>query len=418
MHLTLQIHDVGKGWITAADLHFLPGGRVRVEYEIDFATGYLGRKDLYALSATFPVQLDPREGSLPAFLLDLIPQGNMLRRLLARYGIKHENDYQRILAEVPLGSPGNVRVLEPWQKIDEGRSKYNHPGFTRKEVLSAKLEFIDYMETHGAPIAGTSGAAGGAPKFLLREDLDGKFHADGYLQDHLTKTSWLIKFPFTDSQNSKLLVQTEKKYYDILRELPLFTGDALEIENDVLFIKRFDRMRLPQDARLYYLGLESFYSAHDISTPGASLTHEANLELIMLHSTQAQSDISEYLKRDLVFRALANTDNHGRNTSFIKMKDQVMLSPIYDVTAMRFFEGDFIIPLTRWSQSNLVLSERLRWIAEHLKVDVDQIRFELTVLKTRLQDLESLLVKYDVAPEVILRSSDDRLSVFKELNDL
>ncbi len=418
MKLTLQIHDVSEGWLTAAELEFLSEREVRIEYDLDFATAYLGRTDICSLSLTFPVQLDPRSGHPPGFLLDLIPQGNALRQLLARHNIRHENDYLRIFAEVPLASPGNLRVREPWQRIDEERANYKHPGFTRQEVIDAKLDFIDYMEDHGAPVGGTSGAAGGAPKFLLREDLGGRLHADGYLDDDRTKTSWLIKFPFTDSHNSKLLVQTEKKYYDVLRELPLYTGDAIEIESDILFIKRFDRVRLPHDKRLHYLGLESFYSAHDISTYGSILSHEANLQLIERFSSNPQVDVCEYLKRDLVYRALANTDNHGRNTSFIKKNGSVMLSPIYDVTAMRFFDGDFIVSLTRWSDKNRALDERLRWIEQHLEVDAEKVRKELSSLKSSLKGLEALLIKHEVATEIIRRSQEDFLAVMKELKDI
>ena len=49
----------------------------------------------------------------------------------------------------------------------------------RADVLERAESFIEYARSQGASIAGGSGAAGDAPKFLLREDDAGRWHADG-----------------------------------------------------------------------------------------------------------------------------------------------------------------------------------------------------------------------------------------------
>lgn len=78
--LTLQIHHNERGWLDAATLVFLSTGRVRLEYDIDYAAEYIGRRDRHALSVAIPVDLSVHEGELPAFVLDLIPQGEPLKR--------------------------------------------------------------------------------------------------------------------------------------------------------------------------------------------------------------------------------------------------------------------------------------------------------------------------------------------------
>ena len=62
-------------------------------------------------------------------------------------------------------------------------------------------------------MGGTTGAQGGAPKFLLRQDFHGKFHADGFLDDPLTQECFLIKFPIDAADNSIEINKTEKKYF-------------------------------------------------------------------------------------------------------------------------------------------------------------------------------------------------------------
>lgn len=413
-NLTIQIHDSIEGWIDAAELRFRTGSKVEIEYDIDYATDFMGASDVRALSVNYPVTLEPFSGDIPGYLIDLIPQGQILKRLLNLSGINKDTDYEAILSRIPLASPGNIRIKEAWSLIERDRPTYRHPGFKRHDLLKANTNFLIYMEEHGAPIGGTSGAVGGAPKFLLREDGAGHFHADGYLDDNATKKAWLVKLPFTDSTNSKLILRTEKSYYDILIELGFQTGEALQWQQDILFIPRFDRIRR-QDGRLHYYGLESFYSAHNINTHGQSLTHEANILLIERFSSEPEKDVLEYIKRDLINQALANTDNHGRNFSLLKSEGRISLSPLYDVTAMRLFEGDFIIPLTRWEPQHSDFTSRCEWICSHGKIDATILKECLRDFYDQISPLEDLMIRYEVPDEVIKLTEIDRKQCLTDL---
>ena len=87
-------------------------------------------------------------------------------------------------------------------------------------------DFIDYMESSGAHIGGPSGAGGGSPKFLLREDEKGRLHAEGWLDDHKTAKAYLVKLPYTDSENSQHIIVKTKSRREVVTYLRC-DGDAI-----------------------------------------------------------------------------------------------------------------------------------------------------------------------------------------------
>ncbi len=414
---TIQIYIPQEGWRSAASLRFLSKNEVAIDYDIEYASRYMGQNSIRAVSLTLPIDIQPYRGRIPGFLLDLIPQGDPLRRLRSRYHIKEEDNFGEILSKAPLAAPGNLRILEAWTELDNIRKTYNHKGFKLQEILDHHTDFISYMEEHGAPVGGTSGAGGGSPKFLLREDFQGHFHAEGMLDDKKTKHSYLVKFPYTDHSNSILISQTEKLFYDLLRTLPISTGSEIQIHNNILFIKRFDRVITPHK-KIDYLGLESLYSAHNINIHGSKLWHEDNLRLIHKYSSSASEDIVEYLKRDILNKILANTDNHGRNTSFLKSENWVRLSPIYDVTAMKFFTGDFIVELTRWHKEHQELQDQIAWMAEEFSIPLKTLLEELKNLYLSLDNIEKKLSNLGVSKDFIERSYDERQQTIRSLKKL
>ena len=92
-----------------------------------------------------------------------------------------------------------------------------------------------------------------------------------------------------------------------------------------------------------------------------------------LKDFSTEEDILEYIKRDIVYNALANPDNHGRNTSFIKDSTSTRLSPIYDVAPMKFFQSEHITSLTTWNKENRDLKKRINWISTNFKIDLNII---------------------------------------------
>jgi serine/threonine-protein kinase HipA len=71
--------------------------------------------------------------------------------------------------------------------------------------------------------------------------------------------------------------------------------------------------------------------------------------VITRFATDPVTELIEYLRRDILNTALRNTDNHGRNTAFLKQTDgNVALSPLFDFAPM-FLDPEGIPRSSRWS---------------------------------------------------------------------
>lgn len=58
--------------------------------------------------------------------------------------------------------------------------------------------------------------------------------------------------------------------------------------------------------------------------------------------------VFEYVRRDLLNRILGNTDNHGRNTSIMRVGGKFRLAPIYDLAPM-ILDEEGITRTTKWA---------------------------------------------------------------------
>lgn len=79
------------------------------------------------------------------------------------------------------------------------------------------------------------------------------------------------------------------------------------------------------------------YSLAGVTEPGSYMSHTNVLRhLVELWQSVGQGQqvgdlVFEYLRRDLLNLILGNSDNHGRNTSILRMDKGVKLAPIYDL---------------------------------------------------------------------------------------
>ncbi|MEZ8695177.1 HipA domain-containing protein, partial [Vibrio splendidus] len=60
-----------------------------------------------------------------------------------------------------------------------------------------------------------------------------------------------------------------------------------------------------------------------------------------------QEFVIEWVKRDLLNIIFGNSDNHGRNTSFIKQEGFIKLAPVYDFAPMKA-DPEGIPRATKW----------------------------------------------------------------------
>ena len=350
--LPLEIHQNGQ-WTLAGHLSMRGqesdgiGAATKFEYDLDYSMTHLHQRASLAISLRHPVNVAPYyEESWPPFLLDLFPEGAALKYIERYYKIRAlEKNYWAILNQAVITPPGNIRV--PPSEDEQNRCQVRHKGFTRQEVLDKGPDFLEYMVLNGASIGGSTAAGGGAPKFLLREDFDGWFHADLALSDQETKQCWLVKFPRGSATDDRLILQNEAAYYRVAGHLGIQTPLPPTWEQDTLFYPRFDRERQGQE--LVYYGMESLYSASGITIFGAEGWFEEYLATIARFSDSPQDDGYEYLAREIINVLMGNTDNHGRNTAFIKDSSKVRLAPLYDFCPMQFDPG-LIRRTTRWKE--------------------------------------------------------------------
>ncbi len=115
-------------------------------------------------------------------------------------------------------------------------------------------------------------------------------------------------------------------------------------------MERFDRIK-KTSGEIGLYGLESFYSAIGSTIYGEFEKHDNFLSLIAHHSTQPDTDLAEYIARDAFSLACKNTDNHGRNFSFLKSANKVRLSPVYDMAPMAC-DSEGISRSTHWKDQN------------------------------------------------------------------
>ncbi|MCK5913809.1 MAG: HipA domain-containing protein, partial [Desulfuromusa sp.] len=316
-----------------------------LSYDIDYALAHMDADlPLTRIGMDYPINFtDYRENGWPAFLLDLLPAGAAREAWAKRISLRNDETADwPLLCFASGNSPGNLRITS---SVIERNS--NHPGFTRDEIVERNIDFIDYAEAHGAIIAGASCVQGQAPKFLLVQDHNERWHAEGALDDSEVSQHWLVKFPRGRKEADRTILRNEAPYYEVARIFGIRIGIALEYQDDALFIQRFDRHVASGNIDRY--GLESITSLCGINTFGARLINDDICRAICRHVSDPQTELLEYLRRDILNLALGNTDNHGRNTALIKKLDRsVELSPLFDFAPM-FLDPEGIPRVSRWN---------------------------------------------------------------------
>jgi serine/threonine-protein kinase HipA len=313
------------------------------EYDIDYTVEHLENLPNHRVGLNYPVSFELfRSPCWPAFFLDIMPAGAGRRVWLRRLGLTDGAEADWELLEKGAGNPpGNIRIAGA--ALPPGLP---HPGFTRDEIVEKNADFIEYAEERGAVVAGATDVQGDAPKFLLVRDHDLRWHPDGALPDNEVHDFWIVKFPRGKTDADRTVLRNEAPYLEVARQFGLRVGAPLERIEDALFIPRFDRTIAGGAVQRH--GLESLCSVAGIAEYGRRGDHAQFCKAISRHAADPKTEIIEYLRRDILNAALRNTDNHGRNTAFLKQEDGLAaLSPVYDFAPM-FLDPEGIPRSSRW----------------------------------------------------------------------
>lgn len=321
-------------------------GGGRLQYDIDYAMTYRGNRDAELIPGlTVGYELFRFE-QWPSFLVDLMPGGAGRRAWLRR--MQAENDSPQmdwhLLVRGTGAPPGNLRIEEAVLTPPADHFKI---GFPRGDIIEQRERFLDYAEERGAYVAGASSVQGEAPKYMLAEDHQGMFHAEGALPDDKVHKFWIVKFPCgrrTDERNQQVL-RNEAPYLEVARTFGIRTGEPLVYEDDALFVPRFDRTVL--DGRVERSGMHSLYAVANIPGFGATVRHDTFCHALAQVVTKPDEELREYMRRDILNLALRNTDNHGRNTAILRTAGHIRLSPLFDFAPM-FLDPEGIGRVSRW----------------------------------------------------------------------
>lgn len=430
--LTLQSFVDGH-WQDGAQLDF-PNGEdgdfrtTQLTYLTEYAVDWLDLDDHHSVSINQPVQLYP-DGPTNwfRFLDDIMPSGASRRYWVSKLDIDAlpiSTQNFLLLSAGTIAPIGNWRVKEavfndetkPFQN-----EQYNRH-FSIDDVKNRASDFLDYAQQRGAAAGGATGAGGEAPKLLLRVNEKAQVWIDLFQDDRECQdTHYLVKYPRgqrTEIDND--ILRAEFWYYQQLKRMgfeTIPTSRMKLIEGNhypSLWLPRFD-IEFNRDGLIKRYAMESVYSMLN-AAPAAPLEHGETIRRLiskiqgshLIQSGNAvfriEDFVTEWVKRDLLNITFGNSDNHGRNTSFMRYENEIRLAPIYDFAPMKA-DPEGIPRSMRWGRPELEIGGdfNFRAICNSLSdlLEPEQLLSELQILATRLQSLPDDLRELGV-PEQIL----------------
>ncbi len=420
--IQLELYTNGH-WLTAADIEFGNHGEVTLrylpEYFTDKAIAYDSRAE-QALSVNAPVSaIETRYKRWPGLFDDLLPVGKARDWWLQRLGIQNLSYAEQqplLLAHAVIAPVGNIRVKQAFEQSPTTAAQHF---FTIAEVGALEYDFLEFASNRGAAVGGATGAHGVAPKLLLQLDDQQRVSIDAdFAGNAKIATPYLVKFARNNrSERDNQIVQAEYSFYRTLHQLLgtsgietmnpahmlLYTDPATRQSS--LWLPRFDVYE--QQGTLQRLGMESIYSILDVSA-GAQCNHFAVIDSVLerlqgLLAISTADFVKQYVVRDFLNMVFGNSDNHGRNISFLKRNGQLYLAPIYDFAPMKA-DLEFISRSFTWGQPYenagsvnypLIATKLARHIAP------EELLSTLTELAEQLRDLPDLLEANGCPVEII-----------------
>lgn len=370
--LTIQAYILSV-WSDIAQITFPKSDQgnfvtTEIHYHKEYALAHFEKDDMHAVSINYPVNFffdDMGRSGWLRFLDDIMPSGASRRFWVKQLDIEDLSIEQQnfILLKYGTISPvGNLRIKE---SLPERTEKSDSLLFAISDVIDRASDFLDYAQERGAAAGGATGAGGEAPKLLLRCSNDGKIWIDSF-QDDITNQDlhYLVKYPRgARGQIDCNILRAEFYYYHELTNLGI---DTIPIESmrlkeganyPSLWLPRFD-IYIDDEQNIQRYAMESVYSILN-KGPGSLLDHEETIRQLIYKITNShmvteqgfqfdvQGFVIEWVKRDLLNILFGNSDNHGRNTSFIKGDGYIKLAPIYDFAPMKA-DPDGIPRTTKW----------------------------------------------------------------------
>jgi serine/threonine-protein kinase HipA len=315
------------------------------EYDLDYAFGEAPPP----VSLALPVDADRhRLQAWPAFLYDLVPQGNGRKFLLGRLQLPdaQASDLPLLLAGA-FNPIGRLRVREAVEYFEQHVERHGLAagGFVFDELLARAPEFHEAMMVHGMLAAGGTGIQGVAPKYLLTEAHDGKWYPDAALPDAQARRHFIVKRPRGPSEADRKVLRNEARYMKIAQRFGIRSFDLPALHGDMLFIPRFDRRA--QDGRVLRFHQESAASIAGLGGFGIQANQFDLLAAIRKVVDAPLQETIEFIRRDVLNLAMRNPDNHARNTAVHTVDGVTRITPLFDFAPM-YLDPEGITRAARW----------------------------------------------------------------------
>ncbi|QIR16213.1 type II toxin-antitoxin system HipA family toxin [Shewanella aestuarii] len=423
-HLTIQAFINGE-WRDIAQLSFPESeqGNYRLtslDYEQDYAVAELGKDDIHAVSINHPVSLFFDTPAWLHFLDDIMPSGASRRYWLKYLDIADlsVDEQNFVLLKYGTIAPiGNLRVKE---SLPERLAISDELMFTVEDVKNRASDFLDYAQHRGAAAGGATGAGGEAPKLLLRCDDEQNIWIDSYQDEPQNQDLYyLVKYP--RGSRSPIDCDILRAEYHFYHELAEMGFETIPIANMLLeeghsypslWLPRFDVYFNERGQQRY--SMESVYSMLGKGA-GVTLDHEQTIRALIDKITQSymvieqgyqfdlRAFVIEWVQRDLLNILFGNSDNHGRNTAFLRGDGWIKLAPIYDFAPMKA-DPEGVARTTKW-QAPLEVGGVYDFpgIAEALAdlVPAKELMTELKLTAQQCLDLKQRLIARSVPKQII-----------------
>jgi serine/threonine-protein kinase HipA len=351
MDCHIEIFHAGQ-WVEAAQASFSDvvrnGFRASdcvFEYDLHYAFGDAPPP----ISLAFPVDADWHAlQAWPAFLYDLVPQGNGRRFLLDRLQLPDAQASDLpLLCSGAFNPIGRLRVREAVDYFEQHRERHGlaADGFEFDELLARAPEFHEAMMVHGMLAAGGTGIQGVAPKYLLTEAHDGKWYPDAALSDARARRHYIVKRPRGPSEADRKVLRNEARYMAVAHRLGIRTFDLPVLHGEMLFIPRFDRRAM--DGQVLRFHQESAASIAGLGGFGIQADQFRLLAAIRRVVDDPIEETIEFIQRDVLNLAMRNTDNHARNTAVQTVDGVTRLTPLFDFAPM-YLDPEGITRAARW----------------------------------------------------------------------
>jgi len=351
MDCHIEIFHEGR-WVEAAYANFPDvvrnGFRATncvFEYDLDYAFSDAPSP----VSLALPVDADRHVlQNWPAFLYDLVPQGNGRKFLLDRMQLPDAQASDLPLLCAGAFNPiGRLRIREAVEYFEEHVERHGLAagGFDFDELLARAPDFHETMMVYGMLAAGGTGIQGVAPKYLLTKAHDGRWYPDAALPDSQAQQHYIVKRPRGPSEADRKVLRNEACYMEVAQRFGIRSFELPALHNDMLFIPRFDRR--VQDGGVLRFHQESAASIANLGGFGIQANQFQLLAAIRRVVDDPAAETIEFIRRDVLNLAMRNPDNHARNTAVHTVDGATRITPLFDFAPM-YLDPEGITRAARW----------------------------------------------------------------------